>query len=565
MTYPLFDRGDLLALLRKRVSGFQAGYRQNLALIGPAGMGKSTLIRELLAQESKPGSLLLSFYLEIGLEESASEWASRFIRTVLYAVLQLRKTEDFPARLSGFLELCAGLVPRTAALAARVEALSEAGRLDEAYEHLWELPGLVTQETGHRVLLVLDEFHRLRGFPLKEPFRSLGRKIMVQSTTLYVVASSEPAAAYSILAEGLALLFGKFEAVEMPPLTPAACRKAIRSGRAEGLEDPFTEYLLMDLAQGHPYRLDRLLECWRRQDSLADLLEALFLGSDSPFRQDFERRLRLIPAHRSRTFCLQVLESVAAGVHRLSHLAVQTQRPISQVVSALRLLQDCRLVEKEGSFYRVPERLFQIWLITAYPILQGIDLIGPDRAAAHFHRVIDVWTQRVREAAGRPMQGQLYDLLQLWDDEVVELDGRKVLLPRFRQVERVPGLFEGASLLGRPMKRLKGGWWVVPWQGALVESQARQIVQQFRSFAPLKEHRKVLIGASPAEVNARLVLQEAKVRFWDLPALNQLLDLYGLTRLPVPAEADHPPALTVSLDETGLPAHRGSSSSQVAG
>ena len=40
MNAPLFDRSDLLVLLHKRVSGFLAGYRQNLALIGPAGRGQ---------------------------------------------------------------------------------------------------------------------------------------------------------------------------------------------------------------------------------------------------------------------------------------------------------------------------------------------------------------------------------------------------------------------------------------------------------------------------------------------------------------------------------------------
>ncbi len=564
MTEPLFDRGDLLALLRKRVSGFQHGYRQNIALIGPAGMGKSTLIREFLVEEASKESLLMPLYLEMGPEESASEWAARFARTVLYSVLQLRKAEDFPTRLPELVEVCSALVPRTAVLASRVASLGEAGRLDEAYDQLWELPGMITQETGHRVLLVLDEFHRLRGFPLKEPFRSLGRNMMIQPTTMYLVASSEPSAAHAILQEGLALLFGKFEAVEMPPLTSAACRQAIRSVRPDSPVNSFDEYLLTDLAQGHPYRLDLLLECWRKQDSLPGLLEVLFLDPGSPLRRDFERRLQAIPAHRNRTFCLQVLECIAAGIHRLPHLGIQLQRPASQVGSAVRLLQAGQLISKEGSFYRVPERLFQIWLITAYPILQGISLIGPEQARTHFNRAVGVWLQRVRETAGRPIQKQLSELLQLWDDEVIEMDGRKVLLPRFRQVVPVPGPFEGTSILGRPMKRIKGGWWVVPWSGGLNEAQARQFVRQIRDFTPLKECRKVLVGASPAEVNARLVLQQAKIRFWDLPALNLLLDLYGLTRLPVSPEADVPPAQTVPLQESA-PLDRRNPSSQVAG
>ncbi|MDO8729854.1 MAG: ATP-binding protein [Candidatus Omnitrophota bacterium] len=539
MTPFRFDRGDLLSLLRKRVSGFQAGYRQNLALIGPPGVGKSALIRQFLSEEVRGESLLLPLYFEVGAEESAPEWVSRFARTVLYAVLQLRETESFPTDLAGLVKTCAALVPRTAALAKRITALSESGRLDEAYDHLWELPHLLTQETGHRVLLALDEFHRLRGFSVKEPFRSLGRNIMVQPTTLYLLASSEPAAAQAILGEGLALLFGKFESVEVPPLASRACRNAIRQARPEEAVDPFDEYLLMDLAQGQPHRLNLLLGAWR--GSLTDLLESLFIDPGSPLRHEFEQRLRLLPSLRNRIFCLQVLERVAIGGCR--------QEPSAQVAGALRLLKDCGLIAREGAFYRVPDRLFRLWLITAQPVLQGVGLIGESQASGHFRRAAAAWMEQLRRAVDRPREEQLRELMLLWNGEVLELDGKKALLPKFRQVEQVPGPLDRPSLLGRPAKSQKGGWWVVPWKGPLDEVLARQVVHQVRAFAPLKEYRKVLIGASPAEVNARLVLQEAKVRFWDLGVLNRLLDLYGFSPLPVPEEADHSPALTVPLPE----------------
>ena len=571
---PWFDRSDLLAFLKKRVDGFQAGYRQNLALIGPSGRGKSTLIRKFL-EEIPPASLLLPIYLEVGPEENVSEWIFRFTRTVLYSVLRLTQTDVFPTRLPELLEASGELVPRTAALCRRIVSWAESGRLDEAYEHLWELSHLLTLETGHRVLLVLDEFHRLRGFSLKEPFRSLGRRIMVQPTTLYLVTSSEPAAAYAILREGLALLFGKFESIEVPPLGVAACRQAIRAVGSGDPMDPWVESLLLDLAQGRPHRLNLLLEALARhaQDSkpadptrvLPDLLETLFLDPGSELRREFERRLRLLPAHRNRMFCLQLLEMIASGVHRLPDLAEASQKPVSQVVGALRLLEEERLVKREGVFHRIPERLFQAWLITAHPTLQGVALMGPAQARAHFRRTADLWMERVRQSAHQPVEERVRRLLLEWRDERVELDGRKVLLPKFREVEPVPGPLERQSLLGRPATRQKRGWWVVPWTGALDEGQARQLAQQVRGFAPLKEYWKVLVGASPAEVNARLVLQEAKIRFWDRVALNHLLDLYGLERLPVPEETEEPSASMVPLEESPLSFGSEEQSSEVAG
>ena len=571
MTSPLFDRSDLLTLLGKRVEGFRSGYRQNLALIGPAGIGKSTIVREFILREAGPGSLLLPLCLEVGPEENGPEWISRFARTVLYAVLEISKADSFPSRPSDLVEACGSLVPRTAALAKRVLSLSEAGRMDEAYDPLWELPHLLNRETGHRVLLVVEEFHRLRGLPVKEPFRPLGRKIMVQPTTLYIVTSSEPAAAHAILREGLALLFGKFESIEVPPLSAPASRKAIRSVSAGGMADPFAEYLLMDLAQGSPARLNLLLEASRKVCAeqeplhfLLELLESLFLDPDSLLRGEFEKRLRLLPARRNRALCVQALDGVVSGLHRVPQIAAYVEKPAAQVSRALKILEEGSLTVKEGPFYRIPERLFHAWLATAYPVLQGVALMGPLQAKLHFRRTARDWIEKMKEAAERPMEDQLRELLLLWRDELVELDGKKTLLPRFRQLEQVPGPADQVSLLARPMKRLKGGWWIIPWKGSLDEAQARQMVQQMRSFGQLREYKKLLIGASPAEVNARLVLQEAKVRFWDLAVLNRLLDLYGMSRLPVPEGSELPFFQTVPLQEDPPP-RVGEAASEVAG
>ena len=324
------------------------------------------------------------------------------------------------------------------------------------------------------------------------------------------------------------------------------------------------EEVLMDLAQGEPHRLNLLLEALPGRGTL-QLLEALFLDSDSTLRQEFEKRLRLLPAHRNRMLCIQVLEKVAAGVHRLPDLAEQVQKPARQVSRALLLLQEAGLLKKEGVFYRIPERLFQAWLVTAYPTLQGVGLMGAAQAQAHFRRTVQSWMEKRRQAAGRPLEEQLQQFLLQWSNEVADLDGHRTLLPKFRQVDRVPGPLNQASLLARPVKRQKGGWWVVPWRGPLDEAQARQLVQEMRCFAPLREYRKVLIGASRAEINARLVFQEAKIRFWDLSLLNRMLELYGLTRLPVPEGAEDSQAQTIPFEGESAPQRGNEYSSEVTG
>ena len=572
----LFDRHEVLALLRKRVEGFLSGYRQNLAVLGPEGMGKSTLLRHFLKDELPPMGHLMPIYLEVSGEENLVEWATRFVQTLLYAVLQMRRQQALPAQLSELLEVCSTLVPQTAALAKRILSLADAGKSDEAYSQLWDLPQMATQETEHRVLLVLDEFHRLRCLAVREPFQALGKKIMVQGTTLFLVVSSELGAARSILREGLALLFGQFEAVEISGLSAASCRRAIRSVWPETRGDLFLEYIFMELAQGHPHRLNLLLEVLERDLStrgpvesghfILELLEGLFLSPQSAVRQQFEARLRSLPSHRSRTFYTQVLGVVAGGAHRFSKISEAVGRSPSQVKRALQVLQEAQLIVKRGIFYEIPDRLFQLWMVTAHPVLQGVGLVGQEQARHTFREVTRIWLQGVQGAIRRPVVERVAELMRQWQDELTEIEGRRTLLPEFKEVEVIPGPGDRPSVLARRRAGKKGGWWVVPWTDSLDEGQARQLVQQLRHFLPFKEYRKVLIGIHPVEINARLVLQEGRIRLWDLQGFNSLLDLYGLTRLPVPeGVVEFSGQMVPMLEGVKTPQQRVSDSTEVVG
>ena len=88
---------------------------------------------------------------------------------------------------------------------------------------------------------------------------------------------------------------------------------------------------------------------------------------------------------------------------------------------------------------------------------------------------------------------------------------------------------------------------------------ARQIAEW-----PLRYHQRALMGAYPVEMNARLILGEARVRLWDLETLNALLDLYGLDRIPLPDGISMKPAAPVEAMKP-LILHRPSSIHQVAG
>lgn len=550
MTPRWFDREEILGLLRRRVTGFLAGYRKNLALLGPEGSGKTVLLQRLLQGRLPPGSFLIPVYAEVREGDAVPEWASRFTRSLCYSILQARKVSPLPRDLPDLIRACGRSAPRTASAAVRVLRLADQGKSDEAYDLLWDLPSLAAQEAGCPALLVLDEFHRLRGLPVRDPFRPLGRRVMVQASSLFVVASSQPQAARAILREGLALLFGQFETLELGPLSPLACLSAVRAAWPAVQEDPLLEEILLELAQGHAGTLDLLLrglagQAARQhrdtpQSVLLGLLQSLFLDPGSELRGRFESRLRSLPSHHTRPFCIQVLSAVADGKHRLAQIAEQTDRSPAQAARALRVLEQCSLVVRQGAFHRVGDRLFELWLRMGYPLLHGVGLADAAEAGAHFQQMAQGWLAQVRGAAGQPAEERVVELMRQWKGEVVEVDGRRMLLPAFHRIELGTGLAGRPRIAAHRPGQDAAGWRVLVWTSALTEAGARELAEQWRGSD--RDARRIAVGPYPVDLNARLILQQARIRLWDLQTLNGLLELYGLRPLPVPRDFD--PGLT---------------------
>ncbi len=442
-------------------------------------------------------------------------------------------------------EVCSRWFPKASATAQRFLISSESVSGEGVFDRILDLSQMVTQEAGLPCLLVLDEFHRLKSLPaVEDPFGRLGRKIMVQSSTMYVVASSQPQRARGILKEGLNLLFGQFELIEMGSLDPSGSLKAIRSVRPVGKVDPFLEHLLVELGQGYPGYLDLLLRgavegllAQRVDDQeriVLDLLENLMLDAQGILRRRFEERFRLLPKHRNRRAWVQILAAVAGGCHRVHQIAEAVDRSDPQVVRALRVLEQTGFVTKQGVFYKVPDRLFRLWMLTAHPVLQNEGLIDPAQNRARFRDLAWSWITKVRQALHRPPEEQVLDLIRQWGGEQVEMEDRRILLPKFKRISPLEGVLDRPVIVAHREGKPGKSWLVIPWSGSLEEGQARQIVQEV-SPMPFKECRKILVGAHPIEINARLVLQEARIRVWDLNRLNDLLDLYGLARIPLPA------------------------------
>ena len=209
-----FGRQEIIDLLLKRAHALKSGYRQNVAIIGHQQLGKTSILRHFLHSYRDPE--LLSVYVEIKLQ-ALDYFVEQFARSLLYQIISAQETLNATESLENLLKKAESQTPRTVARIREIAQLLKQRHADEAYSKLFELTSIVKAETGKKCIVILDEFHRLGEFGIKNAFSDFGKRIMLQKDTLYLLSSSSFSASRRILAEKLSLLFGNFERVYLEP------------------------------------------------------------------------------------------------------------------------------------------------------------------------------------------------------------------------------------------------------------------------------------------------------------------------------------------------------------
>jgi hypothetical protein len=230
------------------------------------------------------------------------------------------------------------------------------------------------------------------------------------------------------------------------------------------------------------------------------------------------------------------LQAISEGKHRVSQLVQTVHKPMQVVLRALAVLEETGLIGHHGVFYFIPERLFALWMRTAYTVSHGLGLAGSEQALRHFRDRVWRWLVQMHELADQPVGVWAARLLRAWNGEQLEIEGRVHRLPRFQSVE--PVQFISATALHARSTGVQKDWIVIVWPGALDETAARRLIQRIRSRADWKSAHKLVLGPHPVDLNARLMLQEAKIRLWDLSVFDSLCDWYGFPRWAAPVAAE---------------------------
>ncbi len=528
-----FGRQVMIDLLIKRANALKSGYRQNVAIIGHQQLGKTSILRQFLHVHRDPE--VLAIYVEIKLQV-LDYFVDQFVRALLYQYLVQHGAVDPTDTLKNLTEKAAINIPKTVLRIHEIASLLKHRHAEEAYAKLFDLTHVLKEETGKHCIVILDEFHRLGEFGIKNAFSDFGKRIMVQKDTMYILSSSSFSQSRKILAEKLSLLFGNFERVYLEAFDFDTSFQFIDQKLAPLAISGLLRSFLTSMTDGHPFFLETLVSRVKdialtrgeqevSRQSVAEALLKLMYESQGVWNQYFSKLISPWTQPISRGSHVLILAEIAKGKNRIKEIALAVNRSQKETASQLQELIENELIIKTGIFYRFHSRTFRAWLREVYE-KKELSLLGTSGKSESFlNRVLEMIAQE-EEILSTDIGERVMGLFRNFKDDIVDWGEKRRKLPRFSEFVCLPALTPVKAGSTRDIIAKGGGRC---WVCKIVEEKAteKEVLELVRGTANKKSaHTKVLLALDGLDENAKLLAKEKHVLTMGLSRLNLLMDLY---------------------------------------
>ena len=534
-TPSLFGREEILERIEQRLEALKKGYRQNLGLVGPCFIGKTSLARTILERHAHDPEILP---LYVSLSESDFDgFVERWVGGILQSMLTW-KGDPVPEEFQLLVKTSRDYIPKTMERMREAKKHAFQKKTALAFRELLALTDTLREETGKKILLVLDEFQALSSLELTNPFALFGREMMIQKDTLYLVTSSAPHRAREIFSNQLSLLFGNFELIHVGLLSFEDVRSWIEEKFADlGIPEEDLR-LLGHLLDNRPYYFEIVLEAvrlrsrgettaWSR-DRLIGILTELLFSERGAFHRHYESELRLLfRLARYPHAYLRCLSAVASGRFKLAQITAYIGKKMAETKKLLQRLIMEGVLEKRGSFFWVQDPLFRFWLRSVSPLREREFSPWPGASRPLFESRLRGEIRKIEEEDRADLTHRMESLFREFRNDVVEVSQRKIKCPAFFEITSRPTNGRYFPLLSRTSQ---GRWFCQVYREPVTESDVTGFSEELSRFRS-RMQRKIMVALGGIELNAKLLAQESKIEVWDLENVNALLDLYGKQKL----------------------------------
>ena len=146
-----------------------------------------------------------------------------------------------------------------------------------------------------------------------------------------------------------------------------------------------------------------------------------------------------------------------------------------------------------------------------------------------FRGNIEDMIQEFLSHSKKPIIERMTELLNLFEDEMIQIEKKKLRLSHFREIK--PLEFNQRNLKEGLLGRSHDSIWIIALKyDSLTEDDITEFAKECRRYRH-KLQRKIIIAFQDIDANARLRALEEKILTWNVNSLNQVLDLFSKPRI----------------------------------
>ena len=522
-----FDRESYIEILEKRVNDLLEGYRQNIAIIGDELVGKTSIIFKFLSKFYN--SRIITLYLEVR-PESLAAFTRRFIGVLLYNFL-LNSSIEIKEDLDFLINKSQKYIPRAVERINFILNAVSKRRKNNIFSELFSLCDIINQETGKSCVVILDEFHNLENIGFNNLYREWSKLLITQKNTMYIIISSMKFKTGAILSKNLSLLFGNFEVVSVEPFDIRTSEEYLEHKlRGYNINRGVRNFITYFTA-GFPLYLEVIADSLLKsnQADLADILENLLFDSRGILNQRFSNNIkRILDSPHSNEY-VSILYLISSGRNKIKDIShILRKRNIDMMLRINRLLE-LDIITRSADFLTINDRVFGFWIKFVYQERLQSLTFDSKYQKTKFRDKIEEMIQEFLVSAQKPLTERMSELLRLFEDEMMQMERKKIRLSHFREIK--PLEFHGRSLKDGLIGRSKDCLWIVAFKDDLLSDEdITEFVKECKKYHH-KLQRKIIVTLKDIDANTRLRALEEKIWAWDINSLNKILDLFSKPRV----------------------------------
>jgi hypothetical protein len=222
---------------------------------------------------------------------------------------------------------------------------------------------------------------------------------------------------------------------------------------------------------------------------------------------------------------ISILYLIASGRNKIRDIAHILRKTKKELTLRINRLIELDTITRSADFLKINDRVFGFWIKSVYQEkLHSLTFDLKDQKAKFRYNIEDMVEEFFLNAR-KPIIDRILEVLQLFENEMVQMERKKIRLNHFREIR--PLEFNYKNLRDGLICRSNDSLWIMAFKrDMLTEEDITDFAKECKKYRH-KPQRKIIVALQDIDMNTRLRALEEKIWTWDISNLNLILDLYS--------------------------------------